>query len=204
MATKSEEEAKLTPYEVFIAPRPYSFELSEDMLSLLRKEFDPPIIVGQLVEAIAGKSGGDMEAAAEKVFRDYGEQLMRRTLQLGDEYPDRTYEVLRDAADQTGEMVFPLVLQRFIEIAYLATQQFRILPIVENWANRLVYKIKDCSIYKTLQEKAGPEVTALLPCRHACLALCRIGCQGLDLDATVHMEATMVQDGSCRFAISRI
>jgi hypothetical protein len=204
MATKSEEEAKRTAYSLFVAPRPYSFELSPEMLELLRKEFDPPIIVAKFAEAIADKKGTEIDTVAEKIFCEYGEQWMRKTFQLGEEYPDRTYEVLKEAADQTGELVFPLVLQRFIEIAYLSTQQFRILPIVENWGRRLVYKVTDCHTFKTLQDKCGSEATSLLPCRHACLTMCRTGCQGLNLDATVDMDATMVRDSYCQFAINRI
>ena len=204
MATKSEEEAKKTAYALFVAPRPYSFELSMEMLELLRKEFDPTIVVTGFAEAIAGKKEAEIDAVAEKILGEYGEEWMKKTLQLGEEYPDRTYEVLKEAADQTGELVFPLVLQRFIEIAYLSTQQFRILPIVENWARRLVYKVTDCYTFKTLQEKCGSDVAGLLPCRHACLTLCRTGWEGLNLDATINMDATMVKDGYCQFAVNRL
>ena len=204
MATKSEEEAKKTAYQLFVAPRPYSFELSTEMLELLRKEFDPPLIIAKFADAAAGKKGAEIDTAGEKVFGEYGAEWMRKTIQLGEEYPDRTFEMLKEAADQTGELVFPHVLQRFIEIAYLSTQQFRILPIVENWARRLVYKVTNCYTFKTLQDTCGSEAASLLPCRHACLALCHTGCQGLNLDATVSMDATMVKDGYCQFAIDRL
>ena len=204
MATKSEKEAKETAYSLFVAPRPYSFELSAEMLELLRKEFDPPIIITKLAEAVAGKKEAEIDAVAEKILGEYGEEWMKKTLQLGEEYPDRTYEMLKEAADQTGELVFPHVLQRFIEIAYLSTQQFRVLPIVENWAHRLVYKVTNCYTFKTLQEKCGSDVASLLPCRHACLTLCRTGWEGLNLDAMVKMEATMTKDGYCQFAIDRV
>jgi len=204
MATKSEEEAKKTPYDLFIAPRPYSFNLSQEMLGLLREEFDPPILVDRFAEAIAGQDVAEVKTTAEKMFREYGEHLMRKTMQLGEEYPDRTYEVLREAADQTGEMIFPLVLQRFIEIAYLSTQQFRLLPILENWAERLVYLVKDCYVFNSIKDRIGSETAEWMPCRHACLALCRTGWQGLDLDATIDLEAEMAKDGYCQFAINRI
>lgn len=204
MATKSEEEAKKTPYEVFIAPKPYSFELSMEMVNLLRKEFDPPIVVEKFARAIAGKKPADIDAVAKDIFGKYGEAWMRKTLQLGEEYPDRTYEVIRDAADQTGEMKFPLIIQRFIEIAYLSTQQFRILPIVENWQKRLVYKVKDCYTFKTEVEKCGQEVANQLPCRYACLAAARTALDGLNLDAAIEMEATMVKDGFCQFALNKM
>ena len=204
MATRSEEEAKKTSYELFTAPRPYSFELSAELLALLRKEFDPPIVVEKFAKAISGKKGADIEAAAKDVFGQYGEQWMRKTLQLGEEYPDRTYEMLKEAVDQTSEMKFPLIIQRFIEVAYLSTQQFRILPILENWQKRLVYNVKDCYTYKTLVEKCGQEVAGQMPCRHACLSACRAALDGLGLDAAVEMETVMAKDGHCQFALNKI
>jgi hypothetical protein len=204
MATRSEEEAKNTAYDLYIAPRPFSFELSMEMIGLLRKEFDPQIIVEQFSKAIAGKKAGELDAIARDVYGNHGVTWMRRTLRLGEEYPDRTYEVLKEGVDKTGEMKFPLVLQRFIEIAYLSTQQFRVLPIVENWAKRLVYRVKDCYLYKSEIEKCGQEVASALPCRYACLSACKTALEGLDLDGNVEMEASMVKDGYCQFAITRM
>jgi hypothetical protein len=204
MATKSEEEAKKTPYELYIAPRPFSFELDMEMIGLLRKEFDPSIIIEKFASEISGKKAGEIDTIAKKVFGKYGEDWMHKTLRLGEEYPDRTYEMLKEAIDKTGEMKFPLVLQRFIEIAYLSTQQFRVLPIVENWARRLVYRIKDCYTFRSQVERCGQEAANLLPCRYACLAACKTALEGLGLDATVKMEATMVKDGYCQFALNRV
>jgi hypothetical protein len=204
MATKSEEEAKKTPYELYIAPRPFSFELDMEMIGLLRKEFDPIIVVDEFANETSGKKVNEIDAIAKKVFGKYGEDWMHKTLQLGEAYPDRTYEMLKEAVDDTREMKFPLVLQRFIEIAYLSTQQFRILPIVENWAKRLVYRVKDCYTFKTEIEKCGQETANLLPCRYACLAACKTALEGLGLDATVEMEATMVKDSYCQFALKKV
>jgi hypothetical protein len=204
MATKSEEQAQKSAYEVYIAPRPFSFELNPEMIGLLRQEFSPPGVVGKFAKEIAGKDAKQVDAIAKKVFGGYGESWMRRVLQLGEEYPDRTYEVLKEASDRTGEMKFPLILQRFIEIAYLSTQQFRILPIEENWSERLVYKVKDCYTYKTEVEQCGKQVAETLPCRYACLAACKTALSGLDLDASIEMEATLVKDGYCQFAMNRV
>jgi hypothetical protein len=204
MATKSEEAARKTPYEVYVAPRPFSFELSPEMLALLRREFDPPIVVEKFAGAVARKKAGEVDAVARDVFGQYGEQWMHRSLQLGEEYPDRTYEVLREAVDRTGEMKFPLVLQRFIEVAYLGTQQFRILPIVENWQKRLVYNVKDCYTFKTIVEKCGQDVVGQMPCRYACINASKTALEGLGLDATIEMESTMAKDGHCQFALNRL
>jgi hypothetical protein len=204
MSTKSEEDAKKTPYELYVAPRPFSFELDTEMIGLLRKEFDPPIVVERFANEISGKKADEIDAIAKKVFGQYGQDWMHKTLELGETHPDRTYEILKEAVDDTGEMKFPLVLQRFIEIAYLSTQQFRILPIVENWANRLVYRVKDCYTFKTEVEKCGQEVSNSLPCRYACLTACKTALEGLGLDAAVNMEATMIKDGYCQFAMNRV
>jgi hypothetical protein len=202
MGTKSEELAKKSPYETFVVPHPYSFELNMDMIGLVRKEFDPPLIVAEYAKAI-GEKGAQREVLAEKIFGKYGADWMRKSVQLGEEYPDRTYEMLRIAADKTGELVFPLVLQRFVEIAYLGTQQFRKLNIVENWSKRLVYMLKDCYMYKTLQEKCGVEVAKELPCRHACLTAIQTAAQEMKMDVSGEMEAMMNKNGYCQFAINR-
>ena len=102
MATKSEEQARKSAYEVYIAPRPFSFELSSEMIGLLRCEFAPPNVVEKFAREIAGKESRKIDAIAKKVFGAYGENWMRRTLQLGEEYPDRTYEVLKEAVTEQG------------------------------------------------------------------------------------------------------
>lgn len=204
MGTKTETEAKKTSYPLIMSSEAYSFELNQDMLNLLRQEFDPNEVVAGFAQAAAGKTGAESDGLAEKIFGEYGRNWMKKTLQLGEEYPDRTYEVLREAADQTGELVFPYILQRFIEIAYLGTQQFRKLPIMENWARRLVYKVTDCYTFNILKEKCDPEVVDLLPCRHACLAACHTACQELKLNVNINMDASMVKDNYCQFALARI
>ena len=203
MGTKTEAEARKSPYPLLISSESYSFELNQDMLNRLRKESNPAEVVARFAQATGEKKGAENDAAAEKLFGEYGRSWMKKTLQRGKEYPDRTYQVLREAADQTGELVFPHILQRFIEIAYLGTLQLRKLPVVENWAHRLVYKVTDCSTFNLLKEKCDPEVIALLPCHYACLAACHTACQELKLEATITMDASMVKDGYCQFAITR-
>jgi len=204
MVTKTEAEAKKTPYHPFVAPREYSFELNMDMLGLVRKEFDPSLAIEKFVKALTEKTGEKLDVVAEKIFGEYGINWMRKSIQLGEEYPDRTYEILKEAADRTGELIFPLVLQRDIEIAYLGTQRFRKLTILESWARRFVYKISDCYTFKILREKCFPEVVDFLPCRHACLKACNTALKSLNINGTVKMDATMIRDSHCQFAIARI
>ena len=188
------------PHELFVAPRPYSFELNEDMLKLIRDEFDVDKLTTKFADTIASEQTGDIEKIGKEIFENYGKNWMSKTIQLGEEYPDRTYEVLKEAVDHTGEMFFPFVPQRFIEIAYLSTQDFLILPIVESTSQRFVYKLVKCSVFNMLKQKCGDDVAKLLPCRYACLAACETLYKDLNLDIIVEMEATMIEDGYCQFA----
>lgn len=182
----------------------YSFDLHEDMVKLLRQEFDVQQVVSKFAEAISGKKKEEIEGIGKEIFEQYGREWMKRAHQLGDEYPDRTYEVLLAAADRTNYLFFPHVAQRFIEIAYLSTQDIRTLPILECYAHCLAYRMVDCLTFKTLKEKCGDEVANLMPCRHACLTACQTVLQDLNIDATVNMEASMVKDGYCQFALRRV
>jgi hypothetical protein len=178
----------------------YSFELNPEMLELINKEFDVTKMAAKFAEAVKGKSTEEIEKIAKEMFTEYGTEWIRRTLQLGEEYPDRTYEVLKEAIDKTGGYYrFALLPQRFIEIAYLATQEFPSLPIVENNARALVYKLPDCLMYKSLKEACGEAVANTVPCKHSCITAIKVLHQDLDIDAHVGMEAEIAKDGYCQF-----
>jgi len=184
--------------------RALSFELNPDMLGLLRREFDVEKLAGRLAEAVSGKKKREIEAIGKQICGEYGREWIRRSLQLGEEYPDRTYEVLKAAIDKTGGYYrFTLLPQRVLEAAYLSTQDISTLPIVENNPNRLIYRIVDCLTFKKIKEKCGEDVANLLPCRHACLTALETLHQDLDLDAVIEMEASMVKGGYCQFAVRK-
>ena len=88
-------EIKEQPYPLFAAPRPYSFDLNEDMIKLIREEFGAEGIVSKFADAVKGKAPGEVERIGKELFEDYGEKWMKRTMQLGDEYSDRTIEVVK-------------------------------------------------------------------------------------------------------------
>lgn len=195
--------ARKTECRIFKAPAPYSYELSEEMLDLLRQEFNPDNIVGRFAGAIKGKSTEEIEKADKEFFINYGKSWMKRVIQLGEEYPDRTYEVLKDVVERTGDLLFPLVPQRFLEIAYLGTQELTNLPIIENWAQRLVYHVPNCLMYRTIKEKCGAEVAELMGCQHGCLAGLEALLGSLDIDAIINMNATTAKDGYCQFSLTK-
>jgi len=59
MAEDYFKELKKAPYPLFVAPRPYSFDLNEDMVKLIREEFNADVVAGKLAEAIKGKAKGE-------------------------------------------------------------------------------------------------------------------------------------------------
>ena len=197
------EEAQKSPCPLFTAPASYSFELNEDMISIFRQAFDPQKITDKFTQAIAGKNKSGIDEVAQEIFGEYGKAWMRKAIHLGEEYPDRTYEVLKEVIDETGEYFFPHVPQRFIEIAYLSTQQFLKLSVLENYRHRLLYQVPDCYTYRLLKEKGGSGVAELMPCKYACLSGLDALCRDLDLDVTIDMTASTFKDGYCEFSVTR-
>ena len=146
-----------------------------------------------------------MNGIAKEVFGAYGRELAKRSIQLGEEYADRTWEMLQLANEEAdGSLKFPLFPQRFIEIAYLSIQpQMRSFPIIENNMWRLRYKLDSCTVFDAIKEQCGEKVSGLMPCKHICLALCQTAFQNFDLDIAVDMEASMAKDNECRFHVTK-
>ena len=182
----------------------YSYELNPEMLKMIGEQFDVDKVTTKFAEAVKGKSSSEIETVGKDIFEAYGRDWMKMSHKLGEEYPDRTYEVLLEAVDKTGGYLkFALVPQRFIEIAYLSTQDLSILPIIENNRNKLVYRLVDCKTYKMIKEKCGDEVATRLTCKNACLTACKTIHQELEIDATISQTATIPEDGYCQFEARR-
>lgn len=181
-----------------------SFELNEDMLNTIEDEFSPEKIASNLAEAVAGKSQEETDRIGEEIFARYGADLMKRSYELGEEYPDRTYEVIKEAAESTGAFTFPLIPQRFIEIAYLSIQHISTLPVMVNNAQELVFQVQDCKIYNHIKIKAGDDIAARLTCRHGCLKLCEAVFSqfGFD-DILLDMGAATNKEGYCEFIVTK-
>jgi hypothetical protein len=96
-------------------------------------------------------------------------------------------------------MYFPLVPQRFVEIAYLGVMSFLSLSVVQNNSERLAYKLTTCDIYENIEQRCGSDVASLLPCRYACLSALNTLFQDLNIKVTIDMEATMAKNGYCQF-----
>jgi hypothetical protein len=196
---------ELRPYKAkFTEPTGYSFNLNEDMLAVVAEEFAPEDVAGRLAEAIKGKSREEIPEIARKFFSEFGPKWIRRCYQLGDEYPDRTYEIIRESSDRTGEFVFPFLGQRAIEIAYLGTQGLVFLPVEINNSRQLVYRVENCKYSGAIKEKCGAEVADPLYCRQACLSAAETVFADLDKKVMAEMLAETPKEGYCRFSVSKI
>ena len=199
-------ELKEAPYPLFVAPRPYSFDLNEDMVQLIRDEFNAEVVASKLAEAIKGKPEGEVEKIAGALFEELGESWMRRTMQLGEEYSDRTIEVVKESVDRQGNqfLFFPHVPQRFVEIAYLGTQEVLKIPITLNNDKDLEYRIPRCGLFAKIKEKCGDEVANLMTCKNYCLSALETLRKDKELDAIIDMAAATAKDGYCQFSMKKI
>lgn len=184
------------------AKKEYSFELQEDMLGLIETEFSPHEIAAKLAAAVQGKSSREISEIGKEIFVDYGTRWAQRVIDLGESYMDRTYEILREAIDETGSPAFPLIPQRFIEIAYLSTQRISTLPIVENNFTRLIFRINNCRTYQAILDQCDENVAKLLVCQHGCLRLCEKIMESLNVDGIeAGMSARTPDEGYCQFEL---
>ena len=199
-------ELKKTPYDLFIAPKPYSFDLNKDMIKLIREEFGAEGIVSKFADAVKRKAPGEVERIGKEIFEDYGEKWMKRTMQLADEYSDRTIEVIKETVDRSGNqfLFFPHVPQRFIEIAYLSTQQLLKMPITLNNAYELAYRLPQCQLFNTIKGQCGSKIANLMTCQNACLKALETLRKDLELGAVITMVASTAKDGYCEFSMRKL
>jgi hypothetical protein len=178
----------------------YSWDLAEEMVQQLEQEFGPDVLRGEL-EKVAGGKLDRKQAGA--FFSDFGRRWMERVVEVGEKHPDRTYEVLQEAAKGIEELRFPFLSQRYIEIAYLSTQPIYSVPIAENGAQGLTFKMPFCGYFKAIQESQGEEFANQLHCKAACIAACETAFKHFGFDVSVEMGATMPADEFCQFRVAR-
>ena len=208
MTTKKDvfEDLRKAPYPMFVPSRPYSFDLNETMIDMLRKEFGTQGVVASFAKAVGGKSLREVEKIGKEFFEDYGQRWIKRTVQLSDEYPDRTIEMVLETVDRSGKqfMIWPHLPQRYIEVAYLSTQQFLKLPIITNSAAELSYRVPQCLLFNTIKEKCGAEVANLMTCKAACLKALDSIDKSMELDTIISMNAATAKDGFCEFSMKKL
>jgi len=176
------------------------------MLKIIRAEFGAEGIATKLAEATKGKAKGEIEKIGKEIFEEYGQNWMKRVIQLGEEYQDRTIEVVMETVDHEGNqfLVFPHVPQRLVEVAYLATQQALKLPIVLNNQYEFAYRVPQCYTFNQIKEKCGDEVANLMTCQNGCLKALDTITKDIDLDAVITMVKATAKDGYCEFSMKKL
>jgi len=181
-----------------------SFELDEDMLEMIAERCSGKRIVSRFAKAIEGRDQDKILATGEQFFSEYGTAWGQEVVSLGETHMDRTYEILKESLDQTGNPRFPLVPQRFIEIAYLGTQEISTLILIENNYRRIIYRIEDCTTYREISSQCGLEAAGLFACQHGCLSMCQAVMKSLGIKGvSTNLTAGTPENGHCEFLIDR-
>jgi len=206
MTTDYFAELKKQPYPLFKAPKPYSFDLNEDMIGMLRKEFNAEKVSTELMDAIAGKPKEEWAKLAEDFFKRHGAIWMNRTIELSDQYSDRTIEMVMESVDRQGRqfLVFPHVLQRYVEIANLSTQDTLKIAITLNNKDELAYRIPKCALHAKIAEKAGPEFAKLMTCKNYCDTALEIAQKKIEIDTLLSMPFETARDKFCEFDMRKL
>jgi hypothetical protein len=199
-------EMKAQPYPMFVAERAYSFDLNQDIVDMIKADYEADIVAGKLAEAIKGKSKGDVAKAASVLFTDLGKALMQRTIQLCEEYSDRTIEVVKESLDRNGVqfMIFPHLPQRYLEVATLATQKALKVAITLNNVSALSYRVPQCALYAEITEQSGADVAKQMLCKDYCCTALETCREAFDVDVVNDMLASTDKDGYCEFSMRRI
>jgi len=176
----------------------YDFDLDQEMIKVLSEEFDPT----NFVKALGSSGLKDFEGIRNS-FKDYGRNLARRSVEKGEERPDRTYEVMKKAIEKTGEMKFPLAPQRYVEIAYLSTQPFKRLWVLMNSPKVFAYRLNECSIYQAIKKEQGEEFAQRIVCKSACFAMIDEIFSHFGFDIKSSLEVSMADAGNCQFRIEK-
>ena len=176
----------------------YNLDLDEGMMKEMSEEFAPVNFVKSL-KLSKPHSIEDARASLE----EYGRELARRSVEKGEKRIDRVYHVMKKAIEKTGEMKFPFIPQRYLEIAYLSIQPIRRLRIVTNSPRIFSFRLNECSLYKAIEEEYGKEAADKMVCKSACFALIEEILSHFDFNIKPSLEASMADDGKCQFKIER-
>lgn len=206
MAKDPFKELKEAPYPLFVAERAYSFDLNQDIVDMIHAEYAADIVAGKLAAAIKGKPKGEIEKTANALFADLGKALMQRTIQLSEEYPDRTIEIVKESVDRNGVqfMIFPHLPQRYVEVATLSTQKLLKVAITLNNLRALSYRVPQCALYAEITEQIGADCAKQMTCKSYCCTALETIRESIDVDVVNEMLASTDKDGYCEFIMRRI
>ena len=149
-----------------------------------------------------------LESKNASVFEEWGKNLMERTYELGTktENIDHMYEMVKLAAEKTGEVRFPHEAQRFIEIACLSIHLMSVVLIQTAYNKELSFSIVEgtCTVHNKLKEALSEDELKSLPCKGGCLTTWKTIFNILKMDdVEVSQTQEIPTDGMCTFLAQR-
>ncbi len=207
MAHETPDELDSTLYSLRITPQYCLPKLNEDIVKLIWDEFNPGKIVRRFAEQTSGRETIDIQIIGSRIFEEYGETWMRRTMEMATaQCEDISVDILAGPGSNRGGarfLFFPDVPQRFIEIAYLSTQCFPRLPLVLNSGRELTYRVQRCLLFNEIEERCGSRIARLMTCQSACLNALETMRSSLELNMLVSVGATTPRQGYCEFTLRK-
>lgn len=167
--------------------RPVSFELSEEMLKTLTQEYNPTTISIKVKERFAEENNWD------KALAKTGAEWARRVIEMGEQYSDRTSELISQVIEQTNDYQV-LLPQRFIEIAYLSLLDMQLLDVRQNYSKCLAFQIDNCAMRNVLEHELKD-----VHCQALCGEACKTIFAHAKLPADVGIDKS---DFTCKLRIS--
>lgn len=170
----------------------YDYDLADEVISGLQ-EFAAQRWAS-LTEQLNDKSEDEKPALVARVLRSYAQDLMKKAIELGNKYKDRTAEVMEAVAARTG-IYFPCLPQRYLEICMLAIRPEDKWKINEANPARFVFTVSDCTFRRPLQERYGEE----LACQEGCLNLLYTLYKelGMKVEVSLNQDLAGGNDGCC-------
>ena len=179
-----------------------SVDIDQHILDAIAQDFDVNKLIDDFAKNIANKKKKEIEEIAKKLFGEYGRSLMARAIELGKEYSDRTYEVMKEVGEKTGVGAFPHVCQRFLEIFNMGTQRKTLTIVISN-TSQLTHRVGPCVFLNAVKEKCGEDVAKLLTCKYIDLSALEALYNSLNLSVNIRMEASIPSEGYCQFTALR-
>ena len=149
--------------------------------------------VASMAEGVKGKTP---KKVAEE-FDRLGREVMASTIELADgKYLDRTGEVVKKVAEQTG-IHFPHRIQRYVELSIIGPRPLDRWNVAVSTVDELRMQVFSCSLAKALEE-AGVS-TEGTPCREFCLAGFQVAAEECGLKVKAALEKSLAKDSVCEF-----
>ncbi|MGQ9722849.1 MAG: hypothetical protein ACUVXA_16195 [Candidatus Jordarchaeum sp.] len=174
----------------------YDYYFADEALATLNEEFSLEKKIKEFATKIK-KTGENPAEAGEQFFTEYGEKMMRKTIELGDKYLDRQGEILKQVAEKTGQ-VFPSVPQRYWELMLMGTRPTAKFYVYGNNTQIIDFTIPKCPGYELLKENIDQKTADTLPCKHGCLSALTTLYKELNLNVETVMTEKMPEK-TCHF-----